>query len=298
MKKTIALFLTLALLLSGLPMFTNFIPFAGAANDNQAPLTASIYSEKPSYGVFDSVRINVSIKNISEKVVNNISAISSFRDIQPVGSNNTLFVEGRSIQPGETINYSYSGRIKSSKLNLFQKIIMFFKNLFDRPKSVPNKNYDDGRATVSALTDFKIGGYGVQESLTVWFETPSHTEPIIDEPEVVEAKTPDEFGVEVSNIVKEQMSSTGFDQEKANEEPYYSCRLIVCGSNLNSIDLKPYSPDKVIYNNDYSEAIIQFSTQSSARNCEQYLNGLNNVEFAEVDRFICCDVPSDGTAVS
>ena len=292
MKKIISFLLCFLLIISCFSIDNFGVFTVGAEGDKEAPLVVSISSTSPSYRVFDSATVTVTIKNTGKKTIDRVSAISSFSDVQPVGANNTLYIENRSLQSGETIEYSFSCRIKSSRLNLFEKIIMFFKNLFDRPKSIPDKNFDDGRVSVSSSTGFRIGKYDVQESVTVWFEEPKK------DAEIVNATSPDDFGIEVSNIVRQQMTSDTFDQEKADDEPYYSCRIIVCGTDLSSIDFNAFDADKVVFNDNSSEAIVQFSTQADAIACEQQLNQLNNVEFAEADQFICCDFPSNDEPLS
>ena len=166
----------LAVLLVGIIALTVTILTAFAADSSAidsvdgCPLNVEFTTDKSSYGATDIARFTVSIKNNSDKTINNVSAISDFTDVQLIRSNNQLFIDGESLLPGESISYTFSATVKPSKANFIVRIILLIKSIFIGKKSAPVMNFDDGRNSISATVATKFGGVSVEDTVNVWYE--------------------------------------------------------------------------------------------------------------------------------
>lgn len=89
-----------------------------------------------------------------------------------------------------------------------------------------------------------------------------------------------EFAFSVAALTKEY--DKDFDAEKAAQEPYYSRRLIVVGTE--EIDLSSYGAERVIYGPDHI-SVLQFDTQEKAEAAQKELSELPQVSICEADGY-------------
>lgn len=275
-KRLLAFFMTMVMIISIIPLGT--IGTAAYEIDSLyssvefCPLEIQVKTDKASYSSMSTAYYYITIKNISEKKIEKISAVSNFTDLQPISGQ--LYVENKALNPNESIKYSYTATIQPGKLNFFLMLLLRIKIFFTGTQTVPAVNFEDGRSNTSAIIKVKYGSVSITDKINVWYEKPT---------EVITTKNESEFKKEVADLVEEQMNTTSFDKSAALTEEYYSQRIIVEGKSLNKIDLTKYSPDTVIYNDNNSMAVIQCASQSIAKACKKDLNSNTGVKLAEVD---------------
>lgn len=275
-KRVLAMIMIIVMVMTIIP-FGTFTSFANETtetieSDELCPLDVCVKTDKTKYSFISTALFTVTVKNVSSKKIENISAISDFSDVQPISGQ--LYAENETLDPNESFSYSYTATVKPSKLNFFWKIVLLIKNIISGTKSIPTVNFDDGRTKVSASIDVKYGSVNVTDTVNVWFKSPT---------EIINAKTSSDFESEVTKIINDQIDAEEFERSSALTEEYYTQRIIVVGKSLNNIDFTKYLPDTIVFNEDNSKAVIQCNSQAVAEACKKELNALSNVDFAEVD---------------
>lgn len=108
----------------------------------------------------------------------------------------------------------------------------------------------------------------------------------ISKVDVVDSKTFIEYVNSVSDMAREQdnMLECFFDEELENE--YVTCRVLVKAEDVKELSLESFSPEKIVYNEDDSKAVIQFDTPEEAKSCVEIMKSVKGVEYAEPDRIM------------
>lgn len=240
-------------------------------NSMSYPLKATYVTDKEFYGTLDTATFRVNIENVGTNAVENISAQSSFESLQPVGNNGELYIDGKTLAPGESVEYSFSATIRPTKINFFLRIFLVIKNFFQGKREIIYNDFNDGRSFTESSVEVSFGNYDVSDTLKVWYDYKT---------EVIQTNSTDDFIDETSKLISAQMNSVDFNLEEAFTNPYYSGRVIVDSST--NIDFTKYNPDKIIANND-GVSILQFSNDEAAEQCVDSLNTLSVVDYAEPD---------------
>lgn len=182
------------------------------------------------------------------------------------------------ISNNETKNVSFKAVLSRNVngLNFFQKFILLFHYLFKgvKTKSFENVSYTDK----SCLTAEKDVSHNVNDTIivSVWYQ------PLQDDPVIIETATIESFSSALSAVIDEQEESITFSSSEAQNNEYYSQRVIVKGSSL-SLDgfdsvVAIHGPDDIY--------IVQFDSEAEAKQFVAVQNKNTNIEYAEPDGYI------------
>ncbi len=174
-KKTICLLLSLIMILSmGVPAFA----FDNATNEAQAntttseasPISIELSTDKSSYSTTGIAKITAKVTNTSGKDIKNVSAEAVFTDLAPVKNGQTT-AEAETLKDGESLEFTYSATINKNakKLNIFEKIILWFVRIFNGGYSAKDNGFDNGREYVESYNDIKFGKHNAVNGVKVWF---------------------------------------------------------------------------------------------------------------------------------
>ena len=105
----------------------------------------------------------------------------------------------------------------------------------------------------------------------------------LDDVEVVDADTFEEFSQEASELISEQMESPDFDVEEAKENELYTCRVIVQADNVKKLSLEDYNPETIIFDEEDKLAVLQFSTEEQTKKCLDELEQNDAVDSVGLD---------------
>lgn len=185
-KKTLCLLLSLVMILSmGVPAFA----FDNATSEAQANTTSSetspfsieLSTDKSSYSATGIAKITAKVTNTSGKDIKNVSAEAVFGELAPCKKKSSqTTAEAETLKDGESLEFTYSATINKNakKLNIFEKIILFFVRLFNGGYSAKDNGFDDGREFVESSNDMKFGKRWARNTVKVWFgesgETPDN----------------------------------------------------------------------------------------------------------------------------
>lgn len=244
------------------------------------PLDVSVYSDQSSYGATGRARIFVSISNVGDLRVSDISAIGTFQNTQPVGKDNTLTIDGVSIAPDEEYSFDYSVSLQPAKLGFFQRLILQFKQLFWGTQSAPRNRFDDGRNMISKEITLRFGSNTVKETVFVYYAYDT---------EIINASTQEAFSDAVSVLTNATLNDQSFDAAAAKADDYYASRLIVKYSDLAKADFKDVDADKIVLGNFDDVAVLQFSNRNLAQSSVAALNKDDGVQYVEPDTLISID---------
>lgn len=213
-KKTLCLLLSLVMILSmGVPAFA----FDNATSEAQANTTSSetspfsieLSTDKSSYSATGIAKITAKVTNTSGKDIKNVSAEAVFGELAPCKKKSSqTTAEAETLKDGESLEFTYSATINKNakKLNIFEKIILFFVRLFNGGYSAKDNGFDNGREFVESSNDIKFGKRWAKNTVKVWFGESGDDDKIIKlSTEVKELSTDEKdnkivFTAEISNI--------------------------------------------------------------------------------------------------
>ncbi len=162
-KKLISLFLTALLLFSTAAIAAN-------ANENGKTVLVTISTDKSSYAFGDTAAVTVKVENKSGLTLNDV-AISAEADnwLLAKGSNSNLLEVGdMGKNETKTLSFNCVLNYTSAGIGFFSRIILFFRQLFNRPFSFKTVSYTDKSSTyVSASVNH--GGATVNITATAWY---------------------------------------------------------------------------------------------------------------------------------
>lgn len=283
-KKVLALLLAAVMILGVLPAyelsgtnFENLFSVSAKAVTNDAvgsyPLDITISSNKTNYGAIDTATFTVTIKNISNSSVSDISSKCNLNGLSSIGKNNTFYVDNVTLKPSESITYSYNATINPNSLNFLFSFFLQIKRFFAGSQTVPEMNFEDGRNKATSNITVKFSSVEVTESVSVWYQYDT---------EIINAATNDEFSAAVTSLVNDTYNSEDFDLDNAVKDAYYSCRVIAECKSFENIDFDSFNCDTMVTRDD-GIVILQFSSESLAENCIKILKAHKDVVFAEPD---------------
>ena len=283
MKSLLAILLVAVMTIGVMPLngFTglNLFNLTAEASDESLdsyPLDVSISSNKTNYGALDKATFTVTIKNVSNSTITNISSKSDFEGILPIGKNNTFNVEDTTLDAGESVEYTYNATINPNELNGFLGFFLKIKRFFSGSQSLPNVNYDDGRNKISEDITVKFSSVEITDTVSVWYKHNT---------EIINASTEEEFSNKVMELVNESLNDENFDKEAALEDEYYMCRVIANINDFSVVDFSVFNAETIVINDD-GTVVLQFANRDLAKECTDYLNSLSNVVFAEADAYV------------
>ena len=186
--------------------------FLVQANDAvDSPFLIEFLTDKGSYKATDMARISIKVTNISEKCIENVSAEALFDGLSPVGKSNTLKAESNELNPGDSLSFNYSAMINSNHggLSIFQKIILFFKHIFNRVVSVSDNGFNDGRAFAEESQTITFGKMETVNTIRVWYTKNTGTSPITTSNDYEELIR----GVDIDEIYDDDLVRFSFDDQ-------------------------------------------------------------------------------------
>lgn len=218
-KKTLCLLLSLVMILSmGVPAFA----FDNATSEAQANTTSSETSpfsielsmDKSSYSATGIAKITAKVTNTSGKDIKNVSAEAVFGELAPCKKKSSqTTAEAETLKEGESLEFTYSATINKNakKLNIIEKIILFFVRLFNGGYSAKDNGFDNGRDFVESSNDMKFGKHTAVNGVKVWFGESSY----------LSAKD-----VEDREIVRSSLSSLMSSDEYQNKEEKHKINAV------------------------------------------------------------------------
>ena len=140
--------------------------------DNE-PLKIEVSTDKSSYTAYGIAEITVKVTNVSDEIINNISAEAVFEELAPVSKNNETFKEIDSLESGESFSFAYKATVNASKikLNFFEKIILWFVRLFNGGYNATENNFDNSRELIENNYSIKFGNYFAENHVKIWYES-------------------------------------------------------------------------------------------------------------------------------
>ena len=132
-----------------------------------------ISTNKGSYSATDVAEITAIITNISNQDIKNVSAQAIFDDLLPAGK--TKSETNKSVdllKSGESFSFKYKATLNDDKykLNIFEKIILFFVRLFNKGYTVSSNNLD---VNTECATEIKFGKFAAKNIVQVGYEKKS-----------------------------------------------------------------------------------------------------------------------------
>ena len=221
--KMLSVFMALVLTMTIVP-FSAFLSFAQTEPDS--PVEITVTSDKTSYSLGSTAVIKVKVKNQSEENLNDV-VIAGYSDKHLLADGTSAVKELASLKKGETAEYSFNVVLnrKTCGAGFFGKIILLFKQLFKSYTSFPEISYDYKSCVCDEL-ELKQGSVNSKIKLNVWYS------PIKGDTVVVETNTNESYAEALANLINEQQSSSGFSISEAQNDEYYSKRIIVKGENF------------------------------------------------------------------
>ena len=272
----------IALVMSLIVVFMMVVPtgMTAFAAEKKDPLAIEIVTDKSSYGLRDTVNVTVKVKNQSGSTMKGLVIVPSMSKHLLTKDSSTKFdIDEISNNETKTVSFKAVLSRNANGLNFFQRFILLFHYLFKgvKTKSFENVSYTDK----SCLTAEKDVSHKVNDTInvSVWYQ------PLQDEPVIIETATIESFSSALSEIIKEQKESASFSVSEAQNNEYYSRRVIVKGTNLS---LDGFDPVVAIHGSD-DVYIIQFDSESEAKRFVEIQNKKSNIDFAEPDNYVFLD---------
>lgn len=167
--KILSIVLVLVLAMSSMPLAM------AADNASDSPLKIEIETNKSSYSSLDIANFTVSITNVSDAIVENISAEALFDNIIPVGRTSEIVKEIDTLGAGESIEFSFKAMLDTSSVSVsfFEKLIVGIIRFFIGTVAVKDNGFDDGRSLSYAESMLSFGNNDVCCCINVWFNNKS-----------------------------------------------------------------------------------------------------------------------------
>ena|GEM_PF-6481634 len=146
-----------------------------AVNDDTSspPLKVEIATDKDSYSTFNTANFTVKITNISNRPISDISAEVALSNLVAVGKNSQIKKEISWLNPGGSLEFSYSAMLSAnSPLNFFQKIILMLIQLFKSVLKNPVSGVEDGRPFLEESKTVKFGEYETETTVELRYNVP------------------------------------------------------------------------------------------------------------------------------
>lgn len=152
------------------------VPFGMMATDS--PLEVKITTDKSRYTLLDDMKFTVTVTNISDSAVKNISAEALLGDsLGAIKEDSEFSVEKTYLLPGDSFTFTYYAEQTSfNGLDIFFVPFAFFANLFDSKTiiTLPENNFDDGRAVCEAtkradVLSFNSSSYDSATTVKVYY---------------------------------------------------------------------------------------------------------------------------------
>lgn len=170
MKKSF--FRVLSVILA-LILVVSTVPFSMAETSGygDSPLKIEISSNKNSYKAINTAKFTVTVKNISDDTVENVSVETIFDGLVPVGMSSQLSKEVEEIEAGESISFSFDAMLDTEKVstNFFSELIIKIIKLFKGEKAIVENDFNDGRLYAEDIAEITFGDANISQVARVWY---------------------------------------------------------------------------------------------------------------------------------
>lgn len=162
-KKIFCALLSLVVLL--MPMYVGVLAF----DESGEAFEITVTSDKEKYSLTDTAKFTLNVTNITDRAISGVTVAANSDYYLLAKGSKGLFDVG-SVPPGQTVAFELETVINrnSSGINLWGKIVLFFKQLFNKPHSFVDYNPDEKRSEAESLT-VSHGGKNVTLSAAVWY---------------------------------------------------------------------------------------------------------------------------------
>ncbi|MBQ2694385.1 MAG: InlB B-repeat-containing protein [Clostridia bacterium] len=208
MKKTVKRLLAV-LLAVAMAFSTCAISGVMAANALANSLSVEIISDKTSYGLMDTSKVTVRVKNNSIDSVSNVLIETYSKDLSYVNNSGDKSKYIFNLSPNEDVELSFDVILStnSSKTNFFQKILVFFNNIFKRSSNF--EKIDSKNVIKNVTSEIRFSSVNAEISAVISF-VDSNT---ITDIELAEMKKVDE---EISRLISTDEFSANTISEQKN----------------------------------------------------------------------------------
>ena len=278
LKRIIAVTLTFV-------MIVGIFSISGLAltNGYDNPLTVEIVS-KDSYSLMETGSITVKATNNGKSDLNNVVITAESKDLLFLNKNGQKSFTVGTLEKGKSATWTVQVILSSNcnGLGFLQRLLLTFKKWFT-PCSAFDKGYNNVEQAVS-IASKQINYAAITTNFKAYAFYDS-TNKIVNADDIAS------FSSAVSNLIKEQMDDDSFDSYAAEQNDFYSGRILLKGEN---VDLENCDAETIIAGPD-DTYIIQFDSPAKAIAFQTEQSGKSNIEFAEPDTYVRID-PIERTA--
>ena len=158
------------LLFAVLMLFTLSVTAFAGNETNDGNIKIEVATNKGSYGATGVAEITATITNVSGEDINNVTAQAVFNDLAPAGKRTSETSKSVDIlKSGESFSFTYKATLNKDqhKLNIFQKIILWFVRLFNGGYNANNNNID---VVTECITEIEFGKFTAENVVQVGYE--------------------------------------------------------------------------------------------------------------------------------
>lgn len=166
MKKSSKVF---CLLFAVLMLFTLSITAFAGNETNDGNIKIEVATDKAEYKATGVAEITATITNVSGEDIENVTAQAVFNDLAPAGKRSSETSKSVNVlKAGESFSFTYKATLNKSehKLNIFEKIILFFIRFFNGGYTASNSSID---VVAENVTEIKFGKYSAENIVQVGY---------------------------------------------------------------------------------------------------------------------------------
>ncbi len=153
-----------------LMLFTLSVTAFAGNETNDGNIKIQVATDKGSYGATGVAEITATITNVSGEDINNVTAQAVFDDLAPAGKRKSETSKSVDVlKAGESFSFTYKATLNKDehKLNIFQKIILWFVRLFNGGYNADNDNIN---VVTECVTEIEFGKFIAENVVQVGYE--------------------------------------------------------------------------------------------------------------------------------
>jgi len=145
---------------------------ASTTEKSEDSLKVEITTNKEKYSTLGTAEFTVKITNTGSEIVNNISAEALFSDLLPVSKKSTTSIDGKSLAPNKSTEFSYKATLNTNNenLNWFQWLWLIIVRFFSGSVSTGANGFEDGRVFFDVEKAVAFGKIEVTNVVRVWVD--------------------------------------------------------------------------------------------------------------------------------
>lgn len=153
-----------------LMLFTLGVTAFAGNETNDGNIKIQVATDKGSYGSTGVAEITATITNVSGEDINKVTAQAVFDDLALAGKRTSETTKSVDVlKAGESFSFTYKATLNKDehKLNIFQKIILWFVRLFNGGYNADNNNID---VVAECVTEIEFGKFTAENVVQVGYE--------------------------------------------------------------------------------------------------------------------------------